>query len=193
MRPPSLIQRAHAVLREVLRPGDRAVDATAGNGGDTLFLAEAVGPTGHVVAFDTQPAAIARTRERLAAAGIDHVELRQECHSLLAAWNPAETGTIRAVMFNLGYLPGGDHTLVTRPETTRVALDAAARLIAPGGRITLVVYRGHPGGQAESEMVEERLQTLDAERFSIRREGGAVPAVGATETTPWLAIVERQS
>lgn len=192
MRPPSLTQRAHAVLREVLRPGDRAIDATAGNGGDSLFLAEAVGPTGHVVAFDTQAAALARTRERLAAAGIDRVELRQECHSLLAAWNPAETGTIRGVMFNLGYLPGGDHTLVTRPETTRVALDAAARLLAPGGRITIVVYRGHPGGEAESEMVEAWLGTLAADRFTSRREGGAVPAVGSVETTPWLAIVERQ-
>ncbi len=192
MRPPSLTQRAHAALLEVLRPGDRAIDATAGNGGDTLFLATAVGPTGHVWAFDTQAAALARTRERLAAAGIDHVELRQECHSRLAAWDPTATGPVRAVMFNLGYLPGGDHALVTRPETTRVALDAAARLLTPGGRISVVVYRGHPGGQAESATVEEWLQILDADRFAIRRETGAAPAAGSAETTPWLVIVERQ-
>lgn len=191
MPPPSLTQRAHAVVLEVLRPGDWAIDATAGNGNDTLLLANAVGPTGRVLAYDTQEAAIERTRERLASTGVGHVELRRECHSELAQLNTAEIGTVRAVMFNLGYLPGGNHQVVTRPETTRTALEAATRLIAPGGRITVLVYRGHTGGAEESDEVRRCLEKLPSVLFSVRCEGGAIPAGGAVESTPWLAIVER--
>ena len=54
---------AHRVAESVLREGDLAVDATAGNGHDTVFLAQAVGETGKVFAIDVQAAAIGSIRE----------------------------------------------------------------------------------------------------------------------------------
>jgi predicted methyltransferase len=187
----SLTHRAHKAVREVIRPGDRAIDATAGNGGDTVVLAEAVGPTGRVWAFDLQAAAIERTRERVAAVGHNNVELRLECHSLLGERDGVTTGPIRAVMFNLGYLPGSDHALVTQPQTTRRALDAAAAILAPGGRITVLVYRGHPGGREESETVSAWLAELASDEFSVKREYGGAPLNDASESAPWLAVIER--
>lgn len=154
-RRPRLTERVHARLAAHLGAGDRVVDATAGNGHDTLFLARQVGARGQVWAFDVQAPALAATRERLQAAGLtDRVRLIHAGHQSMARHlPPAALGQLRAVMFNLGYLPGGDHALTTRPETTLAALQAAWDALAPGGVISLMIYRGHPGGAAEFEAV----------------------------------------
>ena len=155
MRPDSPVARAHAAVAEVLRPGDLAVDATAGNGHDTRFLAERVGPEGRVHALDVQEAAVAATRQRLTGAGLaERVHLHHCGHEHLAeAVPPAHHGRVRVVMFNLGYLPAGDKARITRTETTLAGLRAAADLLAPGGRLTVVAYPGHPGGAEETEAV----------------------------------------
>lgn len=148
---PRLTALAHARLAAHLRAGDRAVDATAGNGHDTVFLAEQVGAGGRVWAFDIQRQALEATQRRLRDRGLEgRVSLVSAGHETLAEHLPRHArGGLAAVMFNLGYLPGGDHRLVTRPETTQAALSAAWRLLAPGGLISLMVYRGHAGGREE--------------------------------------------
>ncbi len=153
MNPPERpTARAHREVAAVLRPGDAAVDATAGNGHDTVFLAGLVGGTGTVIAFDVQAQAIASTRERLAAAGLlERVELVHGSHAGIA--EHAAPGSVAAVMFNLGYLPGGDHSLITRREETLAALEAAMAVLRPGGLLTIVCYPGHPGGDEESAAV----------------------------------------
>lgn len=151
-----LTQRAHAALGSVLGPGDVAVDATAGNGHDTLFLAGRVAPTGRIHAFDVQPAALAATRARLAKAGMeDRVTLHQAGHERMPEVLPESVaGRVRAVVFNLGYLPGsGDKAVTTLPATTARGLAAARTILAPEGLISVLVYRGHPGGPAEAEAV----------------------------------------
>lgn len=174
-RPVLLTQRAHVALASVLSPGDVAVDATAGNGHDTRFLARAVAPAGRVHAFDVQPAALAATRARLASAGLsDLVTLHHTGHErMLEALPEGLSGAVRAVVFNLGYLPGsGDKAVMTRPETTARALTAARALLAPGGLISVLVYRGHPGGPEEAAAVRvwidgravagDRVDTVDS-------------------------------
>ncbi|WP_276354814.1 class I SAM-dependent methyltransferase [Cohnella caldifontis] len=141
-------------------PGSLAIDATAGTGVDTLFLARTVGPKGRVFAFDIQEAALRRTRDRLAeaAAGdeaLAPVELVHAGHERMAEFVPAAShGRVRAIMFNLGYLPGGDENVITRPDSTLAALEAALELLAPGGALTAVLYPGHPGGETEAAAVE---------------------------------------
>lgn len=163
MRPRPLTEQAQQAVGRVLKPGERAVDATVGNGHDTLFLARQVAPGGRVIGFDLQPQALATAQARLAAAGLRHIVELQLCgHQQMSDRVPSGwPGHVGAVMFNLGYLPGGDKRRVTRAEHTLPALDQALRLLRIGGLVSLLVYRGHPGAQQEAEAVTSWLGGLD--------------------------------
>ncbi|WP_068786752.1 class I SAM-dependent methyltransferase [Paenibacillus phocaensis] len=164
----SVLSYAHKLAAERLAPGDAAVDATAGTGADTLFLAKACGPKGRVFAFDIQPQALALTQARLdkePANTLAGVSLLQASHADMAAALPADVhGRLGAVMFNLGYLPaeGADPALITLPDSTLPALEAGLRLLRPRGILTAVLYPGHPGGDAEAAAVEAWAAALPA-------------------------------
>jgi len=160
---PGHLALVHEFLRALLQPGDLAVDATCGNGHDTLLLAKAVGDAGRVIGFDLQEAALKATRERRQAARVwDRVSLRLESHARLAA---ALERAPAAVVFNLGYLPGSDHHLKTRPEETLLALDGAAGCLAAEGGLAVTCYRGHEGGAEETRAVREWFAALDPEHW----------------------------
>jgi SAM-dependent methyltransferase len=164
MTQPRLTGVAHAALGGVLRPGDCAVDATLGNGHDALFMARCVGPGGRVIGFDVQEAALAATRAAAEDAGLATLLELHLCghESMARVLGPARAGRVAAVTFNLGYLPGGDKSLVTRPHTTAAALEQAGTLLRPGGLVSLLVYRGHAGASAEVGAVDDWLARLDA-------------------------------
>jgi len=147
----------HERLGSVVQPGDVAVDATAGNGHDTLALARLVGESGRVFAFDTQAEALANTRNRLERAGLlNRVELIRQGHEQLKERLPGSIcGRLAAAVFNLGYLPGGDKQQITRAATTVPALTQAVDCLKPGGIITVVAYPGHEGGAEEFSAVEK--------------------------------------
>jgi len=177
-----LTELVHAALRQQIQKGDRVIDATAGNGHDTLFLAQCVGASGFVHAFDTQEIALANTRNRISEAGCDaEVMLCLACHSsmhdLLASLFPQPT----AIVFNLGWLPGANHAHITRPITTIAALHAAWKLLAPGGIISVVSYRGHEGGQDECNAVSQWV-----DQASI--EGAHVTVTTSPSPTPLSPI-----
>lgn len=155
-----LTEIAHTLLTDQVRAGDLAIDATAGNGHDTAFLAAKVGASGRVIAIDIQEDALAATRARLEAAGLaDRVELIQSDHAEhLKAWRNSHAGSAAAILFNLGYLPGGDKSIKTRAEGTAPALEAAHELLRPGGLLSVTAYRGHPGGPEEASVVETWMQ-----------------------------------
>mgnify|MGYP000140783824 CR=1 FL=1 len=150
-----LTRLAHRLVRPALGARGRALDATAGNGHDTVFLAEESGTAGTVLAMDIQQAALTSTRQRLRGAGLEaRAALVQADHRRLGRLTPpAWRGSVDAVMFNLGYLPGSDRSVITTPERTRPALDAARELLRPGGMLSVLVYRGHPGGEEEAQAV----------------------------------------
>ncbi len=166
--PLRLTDLAHELVRLVLRPGDAAIDATAGNGHDTLFLAQAVGVTGHVFSFDIQAEAIVRTRQRLAEAKIENVTLHQASH---ARMGESVTMPIRAVMFNLGYLPGGDKSVITSRDSTLVALESAKALLQKGGILTVLAYRGHPGGMDEAQAARECVSSWNGSGIRVEERG----------------------
>lgn len=163
----SLVHKAQEAIREVLGRGDAAVDATLGNGHDTRFLAEQVGPQGRVYGFDIQAGAVASTQARLAEAGLDaRVTLYCRSHAEMdAVLGPALHGRVRAVMFNLGYLPGSDKRVITASDSTLAALNGSLALLAPGGRVSVLAYTGHPGGREEAEAVKAWAARLDPVRF----------------------------
>jgi predicted methyltransferase len=177
---------AHVLVRQALRPGAIAVDATTGNGGDTAFLADCVGVTGRVFGFDVQEAALAAAAGRLG--GASNVTLIHGGHEHLARHLPAHAkGSLAAVMFNLGYLPGSSKTIVTRPVTTLAALDQALAWLAPGGIVTLVLYTGHPGGAEEAAAVRARAGDLPSP-FSATH----CARINARDPAPELIAITRR-
>ncbi len=177
-----LTERAHAAVRAVLSLGEIAIDATAGNGHDTRVLAAAVGPSGRVFAFDVQSEAIARTAEALGPA--HPVTLLHMSHAEMRAAVPLEYhGRIAAVMFNLGYRPGGDRRIATSAESTLEAIAAALDLLRPGGVLTVLAYPGHSGGAEEAAAVAKALASFEP----VVEHG-----VQAGHASPLLFVVRRR-
>lgn len=168
----SLVQRAHEALEKVVAEGDIVIDATLGNGHDTLFLARCVGDSGHVYGFDIQQQALKSTLECLDDAGTsERVTLYHAGHELIATLLPdALRGAVRAMMFNLGYLPGGDKSRTTTPGTTLAALTAGLEMLSPGGVISVIAYTGHRGGRDEADAVKCWAGTLPRDLFNVRIE-----------------------
>lgn len=167
---PPLTEQAHALLRHAVRSGDVVIDATAGNGHDTKFLADLVGETGLVFAVDLQEEALQRTAALLGEATLGRVRLLRSDHAELKRIIPREHhGRTAAVMFNLGYLPGGDRTFATRVDSTMEAVRAALEILRPGGILTVIVYPGHPGGACEAQAVEGLLLDLPPVSFTTAR------------------------
>ncbi len=176
---------SHLAAQTFVTPGNRAVDATCGNGNDTLLLAELVGQTGRVWAFDIQQEAIETTRGKLAAAGmLDRVELINGSHESMGDILREPVAT---VLFNLGYLPGGNRGLTTTTETTLVALDSALTLIIPGGIIAATLYPGHPEGAREHDAVAAWAAGLDPRRFHTWEMG----QMNVAPSAPRLILIQK--
>jgi predicted methyltransferase len=163
---PNVLEVARQLIRERVSPGETVIDATMGNGNDTLFLAQLVGETGLVIAYDIQQEAIEKTRLRLEREGVlARVQLHMESHEKISEVE-AKVG---AVMFNLGYLPGGDKRVTTEAESTIRAIGAGLESLRPGGIMTVVVYWGHSAGKVEKEAVENYCRTLDQTKYLVLR------------------------
>jgi len=167
----SLINVAHNHIRDVLHPGDIAIDATVGNGHDTVFLVDQVSPSGRVFGFDSQQAAIDSTRAKAGACCKmlpKCLTLIQASHADMAENIPVKYhGNIKACMFNLGYLPGGDKGIITQTDSTVTALNIASRMLSSNGIITVMAYPGHKGGDLETDQVKTWCEQLDEDRFKI--------------------------
>jgi predicted methyltransferase len=166
---PSAVGWAQLLIADRLNTGDAAVDATAGNGHDTLFLSRLVGDTGHIWAFDLQAAAVAETKRRLSEAAVSHAHVIHAGHETMRDHLPAEWhGKLNAIMFNLGYLPGSDKTVITRTETTLQALANSLEMLAPSGLLTIAVYPGHEGGSDEQRAITDWASALPSRSYEVQ-------------------------
>lgn len=185
----SLVKEAHNLIRDNLHPGDIAIDATVGNGHDTLFLAEQVGTSGKVYGFDIQQAAIDSTRQKLRQARIPEcLALIHASHADMAKKIPANChGKISVIMFNLGYLPGGDKSVITQTDSTLTALNAASRILSPNGIITLLAYPGHQGGDRETDQVKHWCEQLNPDQFNV----STLYSTEHKESAPRLFVIRK--
>ena len=164
----SLVATAHKIISGTLASGAIAVDATVGNGHDTLFLAQQVGVGGRVYGFDIQQTALDNTRARLRQSGLlAQVELIHDSHENFFEHIPQHhLGCIAAIMFNLGYLPGSDKNITTDSDSSLKAVSDALRLLQPGaGCLTIITYSGHPGGLEEFSRINDWHRHLDNKQF----------------------------
>ncbi len=168
--PGNAVEMSHEIIRKAVRQGDTAVDATAGNGHDTLFLASLVGETGRVYSFDIQKKALEASRERVQNNGLSkRVKFIPDGHENMESLIGHEKGNISAVVFNLGYLPGGDHFACTRYNTTIEAIEQALQLLQINGVITIVVYHGGDTGFEERDRVLAHIKKLDSRGFTVMK------------------------
>ncbi len=157
---------AHGFMKQYIRQGDHCIDATAGRGHDTVFLAEAVGDCGRVTAFDIQQEALDSTKALLCEKGLaDRVELILDSHAEMARYVAPET--IACISFNFGYLPGGDHNICTRAESSIPAIEAGLRLLKDGGIMSLCIYYGKDTGFAEKDALLDFLKTIDSKQYTV--------------------------
>lgn len=192
-----IVPWGHQLLSEVVGPGDLAVDLTAGTGQDTLALCQFVGVNGRVISFDIQTAALEKTTSLLRTQAVPvcrvargaavtaeaGASLVADGHENFASY---VKGAPRAVIANLGYLPGGDQDIITRPDSTLEALRQASRSLAVGGRLAVVVYPGHPGGAAEAAAVSDFFAGLPEDMFQ-----GLLLRVSNRPQAPFLHVAEK--
>ena len=212
----SLLELAHASVQRAVTPGDLVVDATVGNGHDTLFLAGLVGPAGLVLAFDIQPEALEKTRMalekanlaaqvRLFLTGHENIAIclqanaappptEQLAASLTAKFPPdpalyfTAKPQVSAAMFNLGFLPNSAKEITTRPSTTLAALTGLLPAMAPGALLSIHCYSGHDGGQEESKAVLDWAARQPEEHWRVYRYATWNRKRGAEN----LILMERQ-
>ena len=160
------VHLAHEFLAAQVKPGDICIDCTAGRGNDTAFLCSLVGEKGRVLAFDIQPDAVDSTRALLGERGYSAIgEVYLDSHANVDKY--AEEGTVRAAVFNFGWLPGGDHSINTRAESSIEALTKCLRLLRPDGVMSLSIYYGRDTGTEERDAILEFLRSLPLREYTV--------------------------
>lgn len=178
-----VLQYAKTLLTQTIEEGATVIDATAGNGHDTLFLAKLVGNTGHVYAFDIQQQALDHTKERLGSYA-SRVTLINDGHEMVTNY---VAQPIDAAIFNLGYLPGGDHSIVTIATTTIEAIDRMLDLLIVGGIIILVIYHGHAGGAIERDAIIQHVSQYDQKYVHVLQ----YQFLNQKNTPPFIIALEK--
>ena len=95
-----------------------------------------------------------------------------------------EPASVRAVAFNLGYLPGEDHAVTTEASETLKALEAATLAIEPEGGLSVVCYPGHEAGAVEAEAVEKWFNDLPAKGWRVAKYA----MLGTQKPAPFLLL-----
>lgn len=181
------VEISRRICKLKLKSGDRAVDCTMGNGNDTAFLCNLVGEGGRVYAFDIQEAALINTRKRLEESNLlDRAQLICDGHQNMDKYVKED---VKLVIFNLGYLPRGDHNITTKPETTIEALRKSLRLLKDGGMVLLVIYYGHEGGREEKDAIESYTSTLDQKVYNVVK----ISFTNQVNNPPELICIEKRA
>lgn len=161
-----ITQWCHHFIREHVHPGSFCIDATMGNGHDTKLLCELVGKEGQVLAFDIQETALRKTKKRLEESkSPENYRLILDSHSHMDQY--AKARTVDCIVFNFGYLPGGDHQLATKSSSSIAAIEQALSLLKKGGLMSLCIYSGGDSGFEERDALLPYLKGLDPKKYLV--------------------------
>ena len=174
------LEMAHDFLSQVITPEDIVVDATMGNGYDTLFLAKLAK---QVYAFDIQEQALEKTSQRIQEAGLTNVDLILQGHETVDQF----VTEVKAAIFNLGYLPSADKSIITQPQTTLEALEKLCRMLVKGGRIAIMIYYGHEGGDIERDAVLDFVSQLPQQEYTAT----IYRTLNQINNPPFLVMIEK--
>lgn len=179
---------SHTIIQQIIQPGDTVIDATVGNGNDTVFLAELVGATGKVYGFDIQSQAIENTKKKLEEQSLmSQTQLIHDGHERIGDYL-LHNQTIKAAVFNLGYLPKGDKSIITLPDTTLSAIKQCLDRLEKSGLISIMVYFGHEGGEKERDAVLNFVKQLPQEEFTVYQ----YQIINQVNHPPFLLVIEKR-
>lgn len=156
----SILNKVKQLMCNHLKDNDLVVDATIGNGNDTLFLANLV-PKGFVYGFDIQQIALDKTSKLLNDNNISNYQLFLDNHKNINILLKDYLAKISLITFNLGYLPGGNKFITTNYKSTIEAIDNSLNLLNNKGVILITVYPGHKEGLEEHKALEKYLKKLN--------------------------------
>jgi len=161
-----ITQWCHHFIEQQVRPGDICIDATMGNGHDTELLCRLTGADGKVLAFDIQKIALSNTQKRLQDAELPvNYRLILDSHSHMDQY--ADADSVSCIVFNFGYLPGGDHALATRPDSSIAAIEQGMKLLKKNGLMSLCIYSGGDSGFEERDALLSYLKGLDPKKYLV--------------------------
>lgn len=181
-----ILPYAKTLLKTHVMPQSVVIDATCGNGNDTLYLADLV-PQGYVYGFDIQDQALTATNAKTK--NYNNVTLIKDSHANVAKHiKPEHQGTIDAAIFNLGYLPNGDKSIVTQPTSTIKAIQSIFDMLATEGIIILVIYSGHAEGAVEKDVLMEYLHQFDQQHAHILQ----YQFINQQNNPPFICAIEKR-
>ena len=160
------LQIAHDYWKKLLISTDNVIDATCGNGKDSLFLANLV-KKGRLFCYDIQKESIDKTTSFLKenSINLEKVTFFNDSHETFS--KIPHLSKIKLIIYNLGYLPGGDKTITTKKKSTLSSIKEALELIIPLGAISISIYSGHKEGAVEKTAIFKLLEALDKKKFII--------------------------
>ncbi len=174
---------AKKLLKEKIDKNSVVIDATCGNGNDTLFLAKTSAKK--VYSFDIQKIAIERTEKLL-----EENELLSKCKLILdshANFDNYVEDEFQAVIFNLGYLPNANHDITTNGKITKLTIEKMLKRISVGGIIVVVIYWGHQNGILEKEILCSYFETLNQKNIEVLQ----YQFINQKNNAPFLVALEK--
>lgn len=176
-----------SLIDSYVKENSIVIDATCGNGNDTFYLAQKV-PKGHVYGFDIQKEAIENTQYKVKK--FSNVSLIHDGHENIKQYVQHEhLGKIDAAIFNLGYLPKGDKSIVTKPNTTIKAIEDIFNLMQVEGIIILVIYHGHEEGKIERDQLLKYLYNMDQQKAHVLQ----YQFINQKNSAPFICAIEKRN
>lgn len=166
MRQSQVTGWCHDIIKSQTPKDGFYIDATMGNGYDTLMLCRLADKSGRVLAFDIQEKALSLTDKLLSEHGVrSRAKLILDGHEHMNRYAKAESAD--AICFNFGYLPGGDHRIATSPTTSVEAVRQGLDILKHGGMMSLCIYSGGDTGFKEKESILGFLKELPAGKYTV--------------------------
>lgn len=184
-----ILNYAHYLMEAAVEKGETVIDATCGNGHDTVFLSKLVGENGHVLAMDIQEQAIQSTKDKLVENRLTNVSLIQDSHAYIGDYLQLEDESrLGGAMFNLGYLPRSDKKIITKSDSTITAIHSILYHLKKDGLVVIVVYHGHEGGEEEKEAILKYMSKLDQKKFTVLKYG----FINQKNDPPFILAVQKK-
>lgn len=170
---------AHFIIESYLENKRVAIDATLGNGHDTDYLSKIFKK---VYAFEIQKNPCEEYIKRKK----ENVEVINDSHHKLKEY---VSEPVDCIIYNLGYLPGGDKSITTLYETSLLSIKAGLDLLDYGGIMAICIYKGHEEGKIEESSILSYVKTLPKNEFGVMSH----TYLNRNSNAPTLIIIEKNN